>query len=154
MFSINSKIFTSTSAIQYSKNGKLEEWIHLFLNNEGNNLGFSKGLKLEKRYYIHPEYLPLSLFSRCCGPENGMKYAVSIEDFEKKIANITNRINNGWDIPPLIVNYSNGIYELNDGNHRYEALIRSGYKYWYAIIWITENLDYLEYINKIMPSRK
>jgi hypothetical protein len=147
-FHITTNIFSSKGAIEYSEKNKLEEWVHLFLNSEGNNIGFSTGLLLVNRHYIKPQYLPLSLFSRCCGPENGMKYLVSVEEFEKKVEKIKERIINGWDIPPLIINYTNNVYELNDGNHRYEALVRLGYTNSWVIIWITEEKDYFDYIRK------
>lgn len=47
-------LFTGKIAREYSKEGKNDEWIHLFLCNEGNNVVFSNGLKLEKRTYIGP----------------------------------------------------------------------------------------------------
>ena len=69
-------LYTSKKSIEYSNEGKLEEQMHMFLNNEGNNPDLSKGLKIEKTYYFEPVKMPLLLFSRCCGPEEGLKYKI------------------------------------------------------------------------------
>lgn len=53
---------TLTSAKNYAKQGKLEEWIHMYLLSDGHNKDFSDGLKLFDRYYIGPINMPLSFF--------------------------------------------------------------------------------------------
>ena len=52
------------------------------------------------------------------------------------------------DLPPLIVNYYQGEFELNDGNHRHEAYSRLGIDEYYVIVWITEKEDYANFIEK------
>jgi hypothetical protein len=132
---------TTTSAIEYSKNNKLEEWIHLFLcRNEknGGNEAFSKGLKLEPRKYYSPCLMNLNKFQRCCGPEEDMKYRVPASDFNKKIKGIIENFQkNIYDMPPLIINRNADKYELSDGNHRFEALKKLGIKEFWVIIWET-----------------
>ena len=135
------------SAIEYSKQGKLDEWIHTFLCGEGNNISFSHGLKLENRYYIGPIKMPLDFFRRCCGPEENIKYHIDKIGFENRVDAIKIKLQSGWDMPPLIINYADGRFELNDGNHRYEALIRSGIKEYYVIVWITKQNDYQQFVS-------
>lgn len=103
---------TLNSAYQYAKAGKIEEWIHLFLNCEGDNVPFSEGLRLKKRYYFGPLKFKLDMFTRCCGPD--------------------------------------GTFELNDGNHRYEALRRSGVDEYYFIVWTTSKLDAFNFNRKFV----
>ena len=55
---------TLASAQAYAEAGKLDVWIHLYLNEEGRNIPFSDGLKLFDRYYIRPAQFPVSLFKR------------------------------------------------------------------------------------------
>ncbi len=142
------QVFTSEGALRAAKKGHLEEWIHEFLSNEGNNIPFSQGLKLEPRYFIGPMKMPLSLFTRCCGPEPELKYTIDKQGFEHRVNAIIGRLENGWDMPPLIVNYFDDQFELSDGNHRYEALIKKGVKEHYFIIWITGEKDYNSFVNK------
>jgi hypothetical protein len=138
-------MFTLTSTLQYAEAGRIEEWVHLFLNDEGNNVPFSEGLKLEKRYYFGPLKFKLDMFARCCGPEPNNKYVVDGEGFEKHVSELQKRIKDGWDMPPLIVNYFNGTFELNDGNHRYEALKRSGIDEYFFIVWTTDKSDAINF---------
>jgi len=139
---------TLTSAIGYARNGKLEEWIHAYLQSDGHNQAFSDGLKLFDRYFLGPVKMPLSLFKRCCGPEADMKWQVSAEGFERKVRDLQKVISDNNDMPPLIVHYVEGEFELNDGNHRFEAYSRLGVKEAYVIVWITEKEEYTEFMEK------
>jgi hypothetical protein len=131
-----------SSAQNYARKGLLEEWIHSYLLTDANNKEFSDGLKLFERFYLGPIKMPLSLFNRCCGPEDSMKWKVSLEGFEKKVSMLLEAIENDNDMPPLIVQYVDDEFELNDGNHRYEAYKRLGIKEIYVVVWITKKRDY------------
>lgn len=139
---------TTSSAIGYAKNGKLEEWVHTYLLSDGHNKEFSDGLKLLDRYFLGPVKMPLSLFKRCCGPEETMQYVVSEESFERKVKELEKVLTREKDMPPLIVHYVDGDFELNDGNHRLEAYSRLGIKEYYVIVWITEKKEYTEFMEK------
>ena len=139
---------TTESAMQFAENGRIEEWIHLYLLSDGDNKPFSDGLKLADRYYIGPVKMPLSLFTRCCGPEENMKWRVNKEWFEIKVTRIAEAIGSGRDMPPLIVNFADHGFELNDGNHRFEAFSRLGIKEHYVIFWITDKEDYEEFMSE------
>lgn len=139
---------TLTESLEYKDKNKTEEWVHLFLNTDGNNAPFSEGLKITKRYYYGPVEMPLKLFSRCCGPEGTMQYKVSTEDFENKITVFRNLIKEGWDMPPLIVNFCDDKFYLTDGNHRFEALVRSGKESYSVIVWLTEEADRIVFEKK------
>lgn len=134
--------YTLSSAMSHAGQGRLEEWVHGYLCSEGTNKPFSDGLKLFDRYYIGPISMPLSLFERICGPEEDMRYRVNAEGFEKKVSALVKAILDGADLPPLIVHYylenGKGHFELNDGNHRHEALARLGAHSCHVIVWITD----------------
>ena len=131
-----------SSAKTFAGAGKLEEWIHTYLLSDGHNKDFSDGLKLFDRYFLGPMKLPMSLFRRCCGPEEDMKYRVDGEWFEKHVEELQKVITEVKDMPPLIIHYleENGKFdfELNDGNHRFEAYKRLGFSEVNVIVWITE----------------
>lgn len=139
---------TLSSAIGYAQNGKLEEWIHTYLLSDGHNREFSDGLKLFDRYFLGPMKMPLRLFTRCCGPEENMKWHISKADFDKKVYELKNIITSEKDMPPLIVHYIDGGFELNDGNHRLEAYSQLGIAEYYVIVWITEKEEYLDFVEK------
>jgi hypothetical protein len=52
------------------------------------------------------------------------------------------KIKSGEETPPLISNYDNGVFEINNDNPLFEALNRSGVTEHPIIIWITEEEDY------------
>jgi len=128
---------TGKSAGIFAEAGKLDEWIQHFLHGEGNNLGFANGLKLEPRIYHTPKLMKLEKFQRICGFEVGMKWPVDEQGFNEKVDQVMKRYKTGWDMPPLIIGLHDGEYELNDGNHRYEALRRLGIEEHWVIIWET-----------------
>ncbi|MBQ8409347.1 MAG: ParB N-terminal domain-containing protein [Clostridia bacterium] len=141
-----------SSAKEFAKQNKLEEWVHTYLLSDGKNKEFSDGLKLFDRYFIGPIKMPLSLFHRCCGPEEEMKYRVNKGWFEKHVAELAEVIKREPDMPPLIVHFlmENGKeeFELNDGNHRFEAYSRLGTKEYAVIVWITEKQEYDLFMKK------
>lgn len=105
-----------SSAREWAEKGRLEEWVHAYLLSDGHNKPFSDGLKIVDRLFLGPVKMPLHLFSRCTVP----------------------------DIPPLIVHYlipegsTEGEFELNDGNTRFEAYRRLGVEEAWVIVWITD----------------
>lgn len=130
---------TLQSAIEFSQNGRLEAWVHTFLQNEGGNASFSEGLLRFPRLYTGPFLMPISLFSRSCGPEEGMKYRVPKEGFSANVNGILERLQTGaWDMPPLIVQKTGEGYELSDGNHRHKALQLLNIKEYHVIFWETK----------------
>jgi hypothetical protein len=129
-------------ATEYAEQGQIEQWVHDYLLNEGQNKEFSDGLKLYDRYFIGPIKMPLNLFKRCCGPEEDTKYRVDEKNFENHVKNLIDAIKVESDMPPLIANFVDGYFELNDGNHRFEAYSRLGITKHYFVIWITKKSDY------------
>lgn len=140
---------TLSSALSYGKEDKTEQWVHEYLLGIGDNKAFSDGLKKHTdRRFLRPTRMPLNLFTRICGPEDGIKFQVDRDAFEEYIKNMIQSMNDGWSAPPLIINYSDGQFELNDGNHRFESLTRLGVKEHYVIIWTITNEDYNEFTKK------
>ncbi len=73
---------------------------------------------------------------------------------EKHVGGLAEVIKTEKDMAPLIVHYftdndnPEGAFELNDGNHRFEAYSRLGIKETYVIVWITEKSEYDLFISK------
>lgn len=139
---------TLSSAKAYAVAEKLDSWIHLYLNEEGRNIPFSDGLKLFDRYYISPVLMPLNLFTRCAGPEEEMVYQIDKDWFIHHVSELERAIKEEPDMPPLIVHYVNGEFELNDGNHRHKAYENLGIDKVWVIVWITDTSEYDDFMNK------
>jgi hypothetical protein len=68
-----------------------------------------------------------------------MKFKIPEEVFLKRVEDIISVYKKGdWDMPPLIINRKDNNYELNDGNHRFEALKKLGINQYWVIIWETK----------------
>ncbi|MCR5565915.1 MAG: ParB N-terminal domain-containing protein [Clostridiales bacterium] len=139
---------TLSSAKAYAEAGKLDAWIHLYLNEEGRNIPFSDGLKLFDRYYISPAQFPVSLFTRCAGPEEEMKFRIDKDWWEHKVRELEKVIPENDDMPPFMVHYADGEFELNDGNHRHKAYENLGIEKAWVIIWITEDAELDDFMSK------
>ena len=139
---------TLSSAMAYAAAGKLDAWIHLYLNEDGRNIPFSDGLKLFDRYYIAPVQFPVRLFRRCAGPEPEMKYRIDRDWWEHKVAELEKALRTEEDMPPFIVHYTQGEFELNDGNHRRKACENLGIDTVWAIVWITEKAELDDFMEK------
>ena len=139
---------TLASAMEYGREEKTDAWVHLYLNEEGRNIPFSDGLKLFDRYFISPAQFPINLFHRCAGPEEDMKYRIDKGWWEHKLSEITKAVEEGKEMPPMIVHYVDGEFELNDGNHRHKVYENLGIETDWVIIWITEEEELTDFMNK------
>jgi hypothetical protein len=137
---------TLSSAKEYSKNGKIDEWIQIFLRT--NNAYFADLLKEKKRYYYGPVNMPLSLFKVVSGPAITYHRNDEIYWFYYVVDEMKKAYQRGWDMPPLIVQYKYEEFEIHDGAHRYLALQQLGINEYHAIIYMTEEHDYEEFIKK------
>ena len=129
---------TLSSALEFARDGRIEEWIHAYLRSDGHNVPFSDGLKLAPRVWRGPVKIPLSLLTRICGPEEGMRFRVDAEGFEARVRFLAGEIASGADMPPLIVHCIADGLELNDGSHRLEAYRRLRIGEGWAVFWATE----------------
>ena len=132
---------TLASAREFAQAGKIEEWVHLYLHAEGDNVPLSDGLKKVPRSFFGLAEMPVELFTRICGPEEGMRWPVDAGGFERIVDELVDALRTGRDVPPMIIKYEADAFELNDGNHRHEACVRAGVKTFPVIIWITEEKD-------------
>lgn len=145
---------TGTNARLCAQNGKLEDWVHAYLLSDGDNKSFSDGLRLFERFYLGPIEMPIDLFERISGPEENMRWRVDSDGFEQHVGRLQAAIKNNADLPPMIVHYyipegkTKGEFELNDGNHRWEACKRLGVKTADVIIWITEQHEYDQFMER------
>jgi hypothetical protein len=137
----------------YTKRGKLNEWVFAYLHGPGINKAMAKGLMWRKENHYHswvgPINFPLKELSRCCGSEEGMEYPETGRKWNKRVTSMTEEIKKGWEAPVLIVNPRPWpILSIRDGNHRFEALIRTGKKKYPTIFWFESPKDRQRFIRK------
>lgn len=137
----------------HAKKGKIDGWVFAFLHGPGINKGMAKGLKLRKEEEYHswvgPINFPLKDLVRCCGPEKDIEYPETLKKFNLRVNKMIKEINKGWETPVLIVNPRPWpILSIRDGNHRYEALLRSGKKKYPTIFWFDNPKDRQKFVRK------
>lgn len=131
------KFGTLTQAKMYHDNGKIEEWLQLFLRNDGKNIELADGLQLEKREYLGLLKLKMSYFKDI--KEGAPEYLVSENDIDYFfwiVENMKHCIED-WDVPPLIVEYRDDKFFVNDGRHRLEMYRQLGVKVVDVVLWTT-----------------
>lgn len=140
---------TLTMARQYAEAGRIDVWMQDFLRADGKNVALADGLLLEERYYFGLREVPISLFAsiKSGAPEylqenNAIQYFFSVVDEMKE------GLADGWDAPPLIVEYVYGNFQVDDGRHRLETYRQLGIEKVWAVIWTTgeENRKIVEKI--------
>lgn len=146
--------FDTRSALEYAARGRLEEWVHAYLNGGSwRNLGLSEGLKLQQRWWSGPVELPLSMLDRCVGTEEGKEYRVNQVYWESRmtdmIAGIRSTAASPLDMPPLIASYDLNLpsparLSVRDGNHRLGAYERLGWPSAWVLIWYNSFEEYTQ----------
>jgi ParB-like nuclease domain. len=126
---------TLKSAMEFASNNDIETWVHLFLNGEGDNEGLSNGLKLKKRYWVGPIEIEARILDRIVGPEPDLEYVEDEKWWNHNIDQICKRIEDGWDMPPLIAENRDGYLSVRDGNHRLGAIQKLKLEKCFLIIW-------------------
>jgi len=131
------KYGTLTQAKIYNDDGKIEEWLQLFLRNDGKNIALADGLLLEKREYFGLLKLNMSCFKDI--KEGAPEYLFAENDIEYFFCIVENMKSNieKWDVPPLIVEYREDKFFVNDGRHRLEMYRQLGADSVDVILWTT-----------------
>lgn len=128
---------TYTIAREYDERGKIDEWMQLFLRNDGNNLALADGLLLEERCYIGLRRIPLSLLEGIKSGAPEYLHDQDSIDYFFHIVDQMKQVYNGWDIPPLIVEYGEKGFHVADGRHRLEMYRQMGITCAPAALWTT-----------------
>lgn len=145
---------TLSTAKQYDREGKIAQWMQDFLRADGKNLALADGLLLEERHYFGLREIPIALLSdvkdgapEYLQAENDKQYFFYVVDQMKE------SLADGWDTPPIIVEYVYGKFQVDDGRHRLELYRQIGAERVWAIVWTTgeENRKTVE---KILEDNK
>jgi len=142
------KIGTLSCAMKYGKEGKIDAWLQKFLHSTGANLALASGLLHEKRYYLGPVKMSMQLFDIPPGAPDYLTSDNDIAWFFQVADRMVQSTKDGWDMPPLIVNYANGVYEITDGRHRYESFRKLKADEVPAVIWTSSEKDYMHLLSE------
>ena len=145
---------TLSLAKQYDQEGKIDRWMQDFLRADGKNPALADGLLLEERHYFGLCEIPISLLSdvKSGAPEylhaeNDIQYFFHVVDRMKE------SLAEGWDAPPLIVEYVYGKFQVDDGRHRLETYRQLGVECVWAVVWTTGEKN-KKTVEKILEDNK
>lgn len=130
-------------AIKYSDIGKIDEWLQLFLRNDGKNVALADGLLKEPRFYLPVKEIPMHILDDIkSGAPEYLTKANDIEYFyyvvQKMIESKTE-----WNPPPLIIEFCDDqSFYVCDGRHRLEMYRQLGEEFVPAIVWTTGKNNY------------
>lgn len=133
---------TLTKASEYDKKGEINQWLQLFLRNDGKNIALADGLLLEPRYYLGIKKIPIQLLEAI---QAGTPEYLHDEDSIRYFFYIVDKMKadyQHWDAPPLIVSYDNGSFHVDDGRHRLEMYRQLKIEYVHAVLWTTGEENY------------
>lgn len=130
---------------EYLDKNQLEDWIQLFLRNDGHNVALADGLLKEERCYTGIVDFDLNLLEniKAGAPE----YLIRENDIEYffAIVNEMNEASDSWNPPPLIIEYRvDGSFHVCDGRHRLEMYRQKNVKTVPAIVWTTGEENFVK----------
>lgn len=140
---------TLTLARLYAKEGRIDEWLQDFLRADGKNLALADGLLKEERFYFGLREVPITLFTDIkAGTPEYLHAENDIQYFFYVVDRMKESLADGWDAPPLIVEYVYGRFQVDDGRHRLETYRQLGVDKVWTVIWTTgeENRKIVEKI--------
>jgi hypothetical protein len=115
---------------------ELGAWVAEFLASPGSdNAELGEELTTELRWWLGPVQIPLNQLHRLAGPRSDAVLCPVDDDYWRDDVNdLAQKVNDGWEPPPVIVSYRDGQLVLEDGNHRVEGVRRSGDRHTWAVI--------------------
>ena len=106
-----------------------------YLRGEGDNTKLADRIGSTVCQSIELVNFPLKDLKRIIGPDKKLTYFEEEEIWEERVSKLTSAIEEGYEPLPLFATNFWGETALADGNHRHEALIRSGFESYWVIFF-------------------
>jgi hypothetical protein len=115
---------------------ELAAWVAEFLASPGSdNAELGEELTNRLQCWLGPVEVPLKRLHRLAGPPgDAVLCPVDEDDWRDDVDDLAQKVDDGWEPPPVIVSYRDGQLVLEDGNHRVEGVRRSGVDHTWAVI--------------------
>jgi hypothetical protein len=138
---------------------EIARWVGDFLASRGSdNAVLAAALAQEPHWWFGPVTLPVELLVRLAGPEDEALCDIDPDEWEDDVDGMRDSIDDGWEPPPVLVEWQEGKLLLQDGNHRFEALAREGASDVWALVYFPSlaardrfAADYLEELRTSGP---
>jgi hypothetical protein len=142
----DTRTFSLASAFAASTDDQLAIWVGEFLSSRGSdNAALAAGLAQREHWWLGPLRVPVDDLVRLAGPEAEALVPIEPEEWEGDVESMEESIETGWEPPPLLAQFQDGRLLLQDGNHRYEALVRTGEPEAWVLVWFDDQSDWERY---------
>ena len=140
--------FDLRSAQRAAERDEIALWVGGLLASPGSdNEILAAALAQKQHWWVGPVELPLEDLVRLAGPEDDALVPVDDDVWEADISAMEESVEEGWEPPPLLAEHQDGRLLLQDGNHRYEALSRSGAPTAWVLIYFDDEASHREYVS-------
>ncbi len=116
------------AARQAAERDELGDWVAQFLASPGSdNAALAHALTHPPRTWIGPVRLRLDQLHRLAGPpDHPVLCPVDEDEWRDDVDDLEEKVEEGWEPPPMVVTFRDDQLVLEDGNHRVEGLRRTG----------------------------
>ena len=133
--------YTVDAARAAADRDELGQWIAEFLASPGSdNEALGEKLATEVGCWLGPVEVPINRLHRLAGPPGAPVLCPVDEDYwDDRVDDMEDKVEDGWEPPPVIVTARDDQLVLEDGNHRVESLRRAGETTAWAIIGFADS---------------
>ena len=128
--------FSLASAREAAADGRLAHWVGDFLASPGsNNVVLAAALAQRRHRWFGPVRVSVEELVRLAGPEDDALVQVDEDVWEDDVAGMEDGLEDGWEPPPVLAEWRHAELLLQDGNHRFDALVREGARDVWVIVY-------------------
>lgn len=139
---MNDRRFDLASAHRAAEHDETALWVGDFLASRGSdNEILAAALAQREHWWAGPVSLPVDELVRLAGPEDDALCLIDDEEWEDDISAMEESVERGWKPPPLLAEFQDGRLLLQDGNHRYEALVRAGAPSAWVLVYFDDPIE-------------
>jgi hypothetical protein len=122
---------------------ELGAWVADFLASPGSdNAALADQLGERVRCWLGPVRVPFDQLHRLAGPSGDPVLETWDEDdWRDDVDDLAEKVDEGWEPPPVVASYRDGHLVLEDGNHRVEGMRRSGEDETWVVIGFADPED-------------
>jgi len=147
---VSDQRFSLASAFAAAAADRIAEWVGAFLASRGSdNAALAAGLAQREHWWLGPLQVPVDDLVRLAGPEDEALVPIEPGEWEGDVGAMEESIEEGWEPPPLLAQHQDGRLLLQDGNHRYEALVRAGEPEAWVLVWFDDEDEHRKYRERV-----
>ncbi len=142
--------YTVDTAREAARREELADWVARFLASPGSdNAALAEDLCEKVESWIGPVRLPLEQLHRLAGPPgHPVLCPVDEERWDDRVESIEEVVEDGGDLPPVIVVSRGDQLVLEDGNHRVEGIRQAGRRTTWAVVGFEDERDRARFLSE------